>query len=144
MKCSVTISVAVAAALIGACSSESSSTAGVCRTFTTSLTVRDRMSQAAAVFNTGEPITFELTTTNTTNAPATLTAGSSCTAVVFEVFDVAERRRWGNADGIACFAMLQPRTYAPLETVTESSTWDQQDSGAPVSRGAYTVTASVG
>jgi hypothetical protein len=42
------------------------------------------MSQAAAVFNTGEPITVELTTRNTTNAPATLTAGSSCTAVVYE------------------------------------------------------------
>jgi hypothetical protein len=96
------------------------------------------------VFNTGEPITFELTTTNTTNAPATLTAGSTCTAVVFEVFDAAQRRRWGNADGIACIQMLQPRTYAPLETVTESSTWDQQDSGAPVPRGAYTVTANVG
>ncbi len=144
MKCSIAISAAVAATLLGACSSESSSTAGVCRTFTTSLTVRDRMSQAAAVFNTDEPITFELTTTNTTNAPATLTAGSSCTAVVFEVFDAAQRRRWGNADGIACIQMLQPRTYAPLETVTESSTWDQRDSGVPVPRGAYTVTANVG
>lgn len=144
MKCSVTISVAVAAALLGACSSESSSTAGVCRTFTTSLMVRDRMSQAAAVFNTGEPITFELTTANTTNGPATLTAGSSCTAVVFEVFDAAERRRWGNADGIACIQMLQPRTFAPLEAVAESSTWDQQDSGTPVPRGSYTVTANVG
>jgi hypothetical protein len=102
------------------------------------------MSQAAAGFNTDEPITFELTTTNTTNSPATLTAGSTCTAVVFEVFDAAQRRRWGNADGIACIQMLQPRTYAPLETVTESSTWDQQDSGAPVPRGAYTVTANVG
>jgi hypothetical protein len=60
------------------------------------------------------------------------------------VFDASQRRRWGNADGIACFAMLQPRTYAPLETVKESGTWDQRDSGGPVSRGAYTVTANVG
>jgi hypothetical protein len=102
------------------------------------------MSQAAAVFNVGEPVTFELTTTNTTNAPATLAAGSSCTAVVFEVFDAAQRRRWGNADGIACIQMLQPRTYAPLETVTESSTWDQRDSGTQVPRCAYAVTANVG
>lgn len=144
MRSSVAISVAVATALLGACSSESSSTAGVCRTFTTSLTVRDRMSQAVTVFNTDEPITFALTTTNTTNAPATLTAGSSCTAVVFEVFDAAQRRRWGNADGIACIQMLQPRTFTPLETVTESDTWDQRDSSGPVPRGAYTVTANVG
>ena len=40
--------------------------------------------------------------------------------------------------------MLQPRTYAPLEVVTESSTWDQRDSGGAVPRGAYTVTADVG
>lgn len=64
-----------------------------CRTFRTSLTVRDRVSQTAA-------------------------------------------RRWGNADGIACIQMLQPRTYAPLEVVTESSTWDQRDSGAQVPRGS--------
>jgi hypothetical protein len=144
MRSSVAISVAVAAALLGACSSESSSTPEVCRTFTTSLTVRDRMSQGATVFNTGEPITFELTTTNTTNAPATLTAASSCTAVVFEVFDTAQRRRWGNDDGIACLLMVQPRTFAALETVTESDTWDQRDAGGPVPRGAYTVTANVG
>jgi hypothetical protein len=60
------------------------------------------------------------------------------------VFDAAQRRRWGNADGIACIQMLQPRTYGPLETVRESSSWDQRDSGAQVPRGAYTVTANVG
>jgi hypothetical protein len=103
------------------------------------------MSQAANVFNPNESITFELQIANRTNAPATLTAGSSCTAVVFEVFDSAQRRRWGNADHIACLLMLQPRTYAPLEVVSESSEWDQRDSGGvPVPAGAYVVTANVG
>jgi hypothetical protein len=116
-----------------------------CRTFSTALSVKDRMSQSVDVFNVGEPIGFELQTTNTTNAPATLTAASSCMAVVFEVFDSANERRWGSADGIACFAALQPRTYAPLETVAQSASWNQNDSnGAPVAPGRYTVTASVG
>lgn len=103
------------------------------------------MSQAASVFNPNEPISFDLLITNTLDAPATLTAGSSCTAVVFEVADSAQRRRWGSADQIACIQMLQPRTYEPRETVTESATWDQQGSdGDAVPPGTYTVTAAVG
>jgi hypothetical protein len=44
-----------------------------------------------------------------------------------------------------CIQMLQPRTYAPLETVTESNAWDQRDSaGAAVGSGQYVVTAAVG
>ena len=103
------------------------------------------MSQAEKVFNLNEPITFELLIANTLNAPATLTAGSSCTAVVFEVTDSARRRQFGSADNIACFQMLQPRTYAALETVRESDTWDQRGSdGTFVPPGAYEVTATVG
>jgi hypothetical protein len=118
-----------------------------CRTFRTALSVKDRMSQAASAFNPGEPITFELQIANATTAPATLTAGSSCTAVVFEVSDAAKQRHWGSADGIACVLMLQPRTYAPLEVVSEASTWNQKDSGptgTQVPPGDYVVTASVG
>jgi hypothetical protein len=103
------------------------------------------MAQGVDIFNPGEAITFDLAITNTSNAPATLTAGSSCNAVVFEVFDSAKRRLWGNADGIACLMMLQARTYMPLETVQESSTWDQRETGgAQVPPGSYTVIASVG
>jgi len=121
-----------------------------CRTFSTSLTVKDRMNQSAAIFTAGEPITFDLQITNTANAPATLTAGSSCTAVVFEVVDAATKQRfWGSADGIACIQMLQPRTYAPYETTANASTWNQQgtvvgNSVTLVPPGAYTVTANVG
>ena len=132
------------AAVPVACTSGSSETVA-CGMFTTSLTVKDRMSQAANLFSPNEPIVFELEIANTLNAPATLTAGSSCTAVVFEVTDSAQRRRWGSADHIMCIQMLQPRTYAPLETVSESAPWDQRGSdGAPVPPGAYVVTAAVG
>ncbi|HVS23964.1 MAG TPA: hypothetical protein VMU03_09605, partial [Gammaproteobacteria bacterium] len=88
------------------------------------------MSQGAGVFNPGEPITFELQIANTWIIPATLTAGSSCTAVVFEVFDASKQRLWGSADGINCLMMLQTRTFSPLEVVTESSTWNQNGSGS--------------
>ena len=116
-----------------------------CRAFATSLSVKDRMSQAEKVFNLNEPITFELLIANSLNAPATLTAGSSCTAVVFEVTDSEQRRLWGSADTIACIQMLQPRTYQPLETIRESDTWDQRNSdGAFVPAGTYVVTAAVG
>jgi hypothetical protein len=146
MKSLVTTSLAVASVVLSAgCTDHSTDQAAACNTFSTTLTVQDRMSQSVNVFNPNEPITFELTITNTTNAPATLTASSSCTAVTFEVFDAAKQRRWGSADGIACIQVLQPRMYAPLETVTESATWDQRDTGgAPVSAGAYTVSANVG
>jgi hypothetical protein len=135
----------LAAVVRAACVSNPGGTTDLCRPFSTSLSVEDRMSQAASVFNPNEPVTFELKTTNTLNEPATLTASSSCTAVVFEVTDSAQRRYWGNADHIACIQMLQPRTYAPLETVSESATWDQRGSdGAAVPPGRYTVIAAVG
>ena len=135
------------AAVTAACDGGSGSSASECRTFRTTLSVKDRMSQGAAVFNPGEPITFELQIANTSVIQATLTAASSCTAVVFEVFDASEQRQWGSADGIACFVPAQPRTYSPLEVVTESSTWNQKGSGrtgVQVPSGDYLVTASVG
>ena len=136
--------VVLAAVVRGACVSDPGGTTE-CRAFDTSLSVKDRMSQAEKLFNLNEPITFELLIANTLNEPATLTAGSSCTAVVFEVTDAARHRVWGSADNIACIQMLQPRTYAPLETVRESDTWDQRSSdGAFVPAGSYSVTASVG
>jgi hypothetical protein len=135
----------VAAVVRAACVSDPGGTAEECRRFSTSLSVEDRMSQSVTVFNPNEPITFDLLMSNTLDAPATLTASSSCTAVVFEVVDSEQKRLWGNADGIACIQMLQPRTFAPLERVSESATWDQRDSdGAPVPPGTYTVSAAVG
>jgi hypothetical protein len=143
MKLLLTL-VVLAAVVRGACVSDPGGTAE-CRAFDTSLSVKDRMSQAEKVFNLNEPITFELLIANALNEPATLTAGSSCTAVVFEVADSKQKRVWGSADNIACIQMLQPRTYAPLETVREADTWDQRDSdGAFVPPGTYVVTASVG
>ncbi|HVJ28674.1 MAG TPA: BsuPI-related putative proteinase inhibitor [Gammaproteobacteria bacterium] len=136
--------VMLAAIVRAACVSDPGGTTE-CRAFATSLSVKDRMSQAEKLFNLNEPITFELLIANALNAPATLTAGSSCTAVVFEVTDSAQRRQWGSADTIACIQMLQPRTYAPLETVRESDTWDQRNSeGAFVPAGTYVATAAVG
>ena len=143
MKLLITV-VVLAAVVRGACVSDPGGTAE-CRAFDTSLSVKDRMSQAEKVFNLNEPITFELLIANALNEPATLTAGSSCTAVVFEVADFSQKRVWGSADNIACIQMLQPRTYAPLETARESDTWDQRGSdGAFVSPGTYVVTANVG
>lgn len=134
----------VAAVVRAACVSDPGGMLG-CPGFRASLTVEDRMSQAEKVFNPNEPITFEMLITNTLNEPATLTAGSTCTAVVFEVTDSAQRRQWGSADNIACIQMLQPRTYSGLESVTEAATWDQRDSdGAAVPPGTYTVNAAVG
>ena len=134
----------VAAVVRAACVSDPGGLVG-CPGFRASLSVEDRMSQSEKLFNPNEPITFEMLISNTLNEPATLTAGSSCTAVVFEVTDSAGRRRWGSADNIACVQMLQPRTFAPLENVTEATTWDQRDSdGDLVPPGTYAVSALVG
>lgn len=145
LKLSITLFMLAAVVRAACVSNPGGTTEELCLPFRTSLSVEDRMSQAASVFNPNEPVTFELKTTNTLNDPATLTAGSSCTAVVFEVTDSAQRRYWGNADRIACIQMLQPRTYEPLETVSESVTWDQRNSdGVAVPPGRYVVTAAVG
>jgi hypothetical protein len=143
VKFSVALFVVVAV-VRAACVSDPGGMVG-CPGFTASLTVEDRMSQAEKLFNPNEPITFEMLITNTLNEAATLTAGSTCTAVVFEVTDSAQRRQWGSADNIACIQMLQPRRYEALESVTESDTWDQRDSdGMLVAPGTYHVTATVG
>jgi hypothetical protein len=139
------IAVLVLAAVVrAACVSDPGGTLEDCRAFSTSLSVEDRMSQAEKLFNLDEPITFELLIANALNEPATLTASSSCTAVVFEVTDAAQRRVWGSADDIACIQMLQPRTFGALETVTEAATWDQRTDGELVPTGSYVVTAAVG
>jgi hypothetical protein len=143
MKIVITL-VMPAAVVRGSCVSDAGGSAA-CRAFDTSLSVKDRMSQAEKVFNLDEPITFELLIANKLNEPATLTAGSSCTAVVFEVADSTQKRVWGSADDIACIQMLQPRTFAPLESISESDTWDQRGSdGSAVPAGTYVVTARVG
>jgi hypothetical protein len=143
MKIVITL-VMLAAVVRGSCVSDAGGSAA-CRAFDTSLSVKDRMSQAEKVFNLDEPITFELLIANKLNEPATLTAGSSCTAVVFEVADSTQKRVWGSADDIACIQMLQPRTYGALENVTEAATWDQRDAnGELVATGSYVVTAAVG
>jgi len=135
----------LAAVVRTACVSDPGGTTEQCGAFSTSLSVEDRMSQAEKLFNLDEPITFELSIANVLNAPATLAASSTCTAVVFEVTDSARRRVWGSADNIACIQMLQPRTYVGLETASEAATWDQRDAdGALVSPGSYAVTAAVG
>jgi hypothetical protein len=136
---------ALTAVVRAACVSDPAATTEQCGAFSTSLSVEDRMSQSEKLFNLDEPITFELSIANTLNAPATLTAGSTCTAVVFEVADSRQRRVWGSADNLACIQMLQPRTYGPLETVTEAATWDQRDAdGMLVTPGSYAVTATIG
>src|SRR5688572_18083102 len=136
---------ALAAVVRAACVSDPAGTAEQCGAFSTSLSVEDRMSQSEKLFNLDEPITFELSIANLLNAPSTLTAGSTCTAVVFEVTDSRQRRVWGSADSLACIQMLQPRTYGPLETVTEAATWDQRDAdGMLVTPGSYAVTATIG
>jgi len=144
LKFSVALFV-LAAVVRAACVSDPGGTTEQCGTFSTSLSVEDRMSQAEKLFNLDEPVTFELSIANALNAPATLTASSTCTAVVFEVSDATQRRVWGSADNIACIQMLQPRTFGGLETVTEAATWDQRDAeGALVSPGSDVVTAAVG
>ena len=52
------------AGVTAACDGGSGPSASECRTFRTTLSVEDRMSQGAGVFNPGEPITFELQIAN--------------------------------------------------------------------------------
>lgn len=144
MNASQSVSLVLISLLSAACAGVSRDTAA-CSAFGTALVLRDRVGQAAATFNAGEPIELELAVANLRREPSTLTAGSSCTAVLFEVTSSAQRRVWGSADGIGCIQMLQPRTYAPLETVLHSVVWDQRDSdGTVVQPGTFRVAGSVG
>jgi hypothetical protein len=134
-----------ASILVLGCSEESPPGGDPCRTFNTTLAIRDRMNQPATVFAPGEEIAFDLTVANVTYTSATLTAGSTCTAVVFEVFDAGQNRLWGSADDIACIQMLQPRTYLPFESVHYEDTWRPAlYDNLPAPPSVLTVTANVG
>jgi hypothetical protein len=142
---STALCIALATVLCAGCAEESPPGSDPCRTFNTTLAVRDRMNQPATSFAPGEEIVFDLTVANVTNAPATLTAGSTCTAVVFEVFDAGKNRLWGSADNIACIQMLQPRTYLPFESVHYTDTWRPAlYDNLPAPPMTVTVTANVG
>ena len=141
----VSFAAAVLALCAGCTGGNGSGGQSACSAFRTTLSINDRMSQVSQTFVPGEDITFVFEISNTTTYPIILTAGSSCTAVIFEVFDNGAQRKWGSADNIACIAMLQPRTYAPYESVTYTSVWNQHDSGsAQVPSGNYQVTATAG
>jgi hypothetical protein len=142
---SVTVIISTCVLGLSGCAGDSAQSAPAqCDTFRTLLTVKDRMSQPAQHFIVGEPITFELQVANTTNFNATLTAGSTCGGVVFEVFDNSNQRRFGSMDGVMCIQMTQPRTYASLEATINAYTWNQAASDNQVEPGTYSVVANVG
>jgi len=155
-RTAVSLSV-LAAALASGCGSGSDGAVragpNACLNFSAALAIKDRMDQAVNVFNSGEEIRFELAVTNRSNAPQKLFASSPCWPAVFEVADRLQQKVWGNADGIACAALVptEPRTYAPLETVLYPVTWGQQrsDTAPPsppvlVPPGQYSVTGTGG
>jgi hypothetical protein len=143
MKPFVASLVLTSAVVTTACDNGGTDGIGDCQTLRTALSVKDRMSQTESVFNPGEAITFELSITNTTIFRPTLMLAASCVPVVFAVFDAAGRRLWGNF-GVTCVVNPPPLTFQPMETVTESLTWNQVASGGQVPSGRYDVAAEVG
>jgi hypothetical protein len=97
----------------------------VCGNFSSQLIVKDRMQQAVTVFNPNEVIAFEILVTNNSNSPQTLNASASCYSATFEVANPNGETIWNNLSAV-CFSAQSPRTFAPLETVSYETQWDQQ------------------
>jgi hypothetical protein len=97
-----------------------------CANFVSVFTIRDRMQQPVNSFVTGEPITFELQITNTSQSPQVLTGSDGCPPVEFKVQDASGRTVWGNLVNVACTAVITPLTYASSQTRSFTAKWLQQ------------------
>lgn len=119
---------------------------GKCDTFTSALSIEDRMSQEANTFAVGEPIEFKMTVTNNRDAPATLTYPDNCPPIRFLVFDSSQSQVFdsfkNDADSI-CAQQIVPFDYEPKETKTFSREWNQtrSDNGSQVQPGQFAVDA---
>jgi hypothetical protein len=106
------------------------------KVFQTSLEVKDAAGVIKNEFLTGETITLELTITNMSGSPQTLTFTSS------QSFDFLVGRDsgivWDWAHGKAFLAVITEIKFQPLEVKKIQGVWDQKDNkGAQVPAGSY-------
>ena len=128
--------------LAGSAPVASGSQLPACETFSTNLTLLDRMSQPTNTFNVGEDIFPNMRVTNNAPYPVTMQPAYSCAMIVFEVFSQTTKL-WSN-DTIMCSVGVPERTYAPYESVYYSQALDSFPGPPSWPSGAYTVKARVG
>jgi len=113
-----------------------------CEALQASFAITDRFQQPVGIFLPGEPITFELHVTNTSNEARSVTSPDSCPPVRFEVLDAFDQVVWSSADGLFCAQVVTTFTFDPADMETFRATWDQRRRNgtlAPV--GQYTARA---
>jgi len=113
-------------------------TGGGSRSFQSTLRLMDQSGNEKVLFSTTEPVVLELSITNITNAPQTLTAASPqiYEFIVARVGDTQPAWHWS-------FNQIFPGvntelSFAAGETKTYQETWDHiSDAGSAVSAGNY-------
>ena len=105
-------------------------------TFQTSLVLKDANDAARNEFSAGENITFDLTITNITNTPRSLTLSTSQRYDFIVAGDPGTLWNWSHDKGF--LLMITTMRFGPLETKTFREVWNQADnSGVQVPAGTY-------
>lgn len=113
-----------------------------CEALQSSFSITDRFQQPVGIFLPGEPITFELHVTNTSDTARSVTSPDSCPPVRFEVLDPFGEVVWSSADGLFCAQVVTTFTFDAAQTETFRATWDQRRrGGTPAPVGQYTARA---
>lgn len=136
----------VAASLAGGCSDAHVDRAetGACGPVISVLAIKDKFDQAASIFVTGEPITFETRMTNRGERPQLLRTTNSCNLVALTVTDSTNQTVWGVSDGVYCAAVPTAQLAAGEVKVMEVE-WEQQTrGGSQALPGNYTAHARTG
>lgn len=108
-------------------------------TFRVTLALKDASGQPADAFPSGQTVTFELTVTNLTNLPQTI---SFTTGQHYDFLVLNHRKntivwQW-SMSGVGFTQGFTTLDFQPNEVKAFSVSWDQTDNGAnPVSPGAY-------
>lgn len=125
-------------ALAGLCMAFTGCRDGVTHRFKTTLKVKDQSGNVKTQFTTGELITFELSITNITGVPMTLTLASPQT-YEFLVAPAGETQPvWHWSSNKVFPAVIEELSLAAGETKTYREAWDQMnDAGSAVTAGDY-------
>jgi hypothetical protein len=120
MNLKLLVAVCIATLSLAGCSGEQAAIA--CGSFSSTLSIKDRLNQPATAFTTSEPIFVSLQVTNNGVAPAYLYGYSTCGNVHFQVTDSNGQLVWP-ANRQICNAAVQPAPAEPNLGPSESMTF---------------------
>lgn len=106
--------------------------------FVTTLAIKDATGQFRSTFSPGEQIIFELSVTNLSTQPMTVTRGFNLTHDFFVAPAGTRQIVWQATDGLSFQPVVEMDEFAPGETKTYPGVWNQdRNDGLPLMPGEY-------